>query len=53
MCAASANHTYGTGRVLLPEEPALSPSQRTGLLAKKWRNERNFWIAAFTFYMWG
>ncbi|PNH01181.1 hypothetical protein TSOC_012946 [Tetrabaena socialis] len=31
----------------------LSPNQRTALLARRWREERNFWIACLTFLLWG
>eukprot|EP00775_Hariotina_reticulata_P005718 gene5718-5958_t len=30
----------------------LTPNQKIGVLAKKWREERNFWIAAMTFTLW-
>lgn len=30
----------------------LTPNQQLGNLAKKWRGERNFWIAFFTFTLW-
>lgn len=30
----------------------LTPNQRISVLAKKWREERNFWIAAMTFTLW-
>jgi hypothetical protein len=30
----------------------LTPNQKIGLLAKKWREERNFWIAAMAFTLW-
>eukprot|EP00894_Picocystis_sp_ML_P002343 jgi/Pico_ML_1/52860/g3504.t1 len=29
-----------------------SPNQRTGFLARKWRTERNFWIALYSFTLW-
>lgn len=32
--------------------PDLTPNQRIGVLAKKWREERNFWIAMFAFTLW-
>jgi hypothetical protein len=28
------------------------PELKIGLLAKKWREERNFWIAAMGFTLW-
>lgn len=30
----------------------LTPNQRISVLAKKWREERNFWIAAMAFTLW-
>eukprot|EP00879_Flechtneria_rotunda_P012326 GHRR01012873.1.p1 GENE.GHRR01012873.1~~GHRR01012873.1.p1 ORF type:complete len:207 (+),score=65.45 GHRR01012873.1:297-917(+) len=30
----------------------LTPNQRIGVLARKWREERNFWIAAMAFTLW-
>mmetsp|Transcript_8660 Transcript_8660/g.14935 ORF Transcript_8660/g.14935 Transcript_8660/m.14935 type:complete len:185 (-) Transcript_8660:204-758(-) len=30
----------------------LTPNQRMGLLGRKWREERNFWIAALAFLLW-
>eukprot|EP00798_Chlamydomonas_sp_ICE-L_P021895 gene21895-28934_t len=30
----------------------LSPNQKINLLARKWREERNFWIAALCFLLW-
>lgn len=30
----------------------LTPNQRISMLAKKWREERNFWIAAMAFTLW-
>lgn len=33
-------------------DPTLTPNQRTGALAKKWREERNFWIGFMTFLLW-
>eukprot|EP00877_Chromochloris_zofingiensis_P003473 jgi/Chrzof1/13126/Cz07g20240.t1 len=33
-------------------EAELTPNQRISLLAKKWREERNFWIAAMAFTLW-
>lgn len=30
----------------------LTPNQRINVLAKKWREERNFWIAAMAFTLW-
>lgn len=32
--------------------PELTPNQRISVLAKKWREERNFWIAAMAFTLW-
>ena len=34
------------------ESKDLTPNQQLGNLARKWRAERNFWIAFFTFTLW-
>mmetsp|Transcript_37039 Transcript_37039/g.82336 ORF Transcript_37039/g.82336 Transcript_37039/m.82336 type:complete len:196 (+) Transcript_37039:174-761(+) len=34
-------------------DPTLTPNQRTAVLARIWREERNFWISALTFLLWG
>ncbi|KAG2444466.1 hypothetical protein HXX76_001218 [Chlamydomonas incerta] len=49
--AASCMHTYHISQTPLPD--TLTPNQRTALLAKRWREERNFWIATLTFLLWG
>ncbi|KAG2447206.1 hypothetical protein HYH02_007947 [Chlamydomonas schloesseri] len=49
--AASSMHTYHISQTPLPD--TLTPNQRTALLAKRWREERNFWIATLTFLLWG
>jgi hypothetical protein len=30
----------------------LTPNKKSLVLGKKWREERNFWIAALTFMLW-
>ncbi|KAG1655124.1 hypothetical protein FOA52_012542 [Chlamydomonas sp. UWO 241] len=34
-------------------DPGLSANQRTAVMARIWREERNFWISVLTFLMWG
>ena len=34
-------------------EPDLTPNQRTAVMARIWREERNFWISVLTFLLWG
>ncbi|KXZ48734.1 hypothetical protein GPECTOR_25g318 [Gonium pectorale] len=51
MNLASAHHTYHLSQTGMPE--TLTPNQRTALLARRWREERNFWIATLTFLLWG
>jgi hypothetical protein len=41
--------TYGSTQAAHDE---LRPDMKMQLLAKKWRDERNFWIAAMAFTMW-
>ncbi|GLC57144.1 Protein rai1 [Pleodorina starrii] len=36
-----------------PVDATLTPNQKTAVLARRWREERNFWIAALTFFLWG
>lgn len=46
----SGVRTYRQGLAVADSE--LTPNQKIGLLAKKWREERNFWIAAMAFTLW-
>uniref|UniRef100_A0A7S0WTB4 BAP29/BAP31 transmembrane domain-containing protein n=1 Tax=Chlamydomonas leiostraca TaxID=1034604 RepID=A0A7S0WTB4_9CHLO len=48
--AASSVHTYRLGQEAL--STTLTPNQRVGILARKWREERNFWIAVLSFLLW-
>lgn len=47
---ATSINTYKVTQLHLPE--TLTPNQKTAVLAKRWREERNFWIAALTFSLW-
>ncbi|KAG2493663.1 hypothetical protein HYH03_008177 [Edaphochlamys debaryana] len=49
--AASSMHTYHLTQAPMPD--TLTPNQRTAVLARRWREERNFWIATLTFLLWG
>ncbi|GLI61576.1 hypothetical protein VaNZ11_003958 [Volvox africanus] len=49
--AVTATTTYSMSREHI--DPTLTPNQRSYALARKWRQERNFWIAALTFLLWG
>lgn len=49
--AATSFHTYQLLQIILPE--GLSPNAKTAALARRWREERNFWIACLTFLLWG
>ncbi|KAF8058098.1 hypothetical protein HT031_005758 [Scenedesmus sp. PABB004] len=46
----SGFRTFKSAQDALDRE--LSPNQRLTVLAKKWREERNFWIAAMAFTLW-
>jgi len=46
----SGMRTYKHAQAVSDSE--LTPNQKIGLLAKKWREERNFWIAAMAFTLW-
>lgn len=48
---ACSIHTYKLSAAVLDE--LLTPNQKIGLLARKWREERNFWIALLAFLLWG
>lgn len=48
---ASTVDTYQMAQQVKDSE-AWTPNQRTGLLARKWRGERNFWISVLTFMLW-
>mmetsp|Transcript_60099 Transcript_60099/g.190920 ORF Transcript_60099/g.190920 Transcript_60099/m.190920 type:complete len:140 (-) Transcript_60099:131-550(-) len=49
--AAFAVNSASTWKAI--DYPAgLSPNEKTAVLAKKWRAERNFWIAFFSFVLW-
>lgn len=51
---ASSMNTYRFIATLHDTEAInMTPNQRMGLLGRKWREERNFWIAALTFLLWG
>lgn len=49
--AATSLHTYQLAKQVLPE--SLTPNAKTAILARRWREERNFWIACLTFMLWG
>jgi hypothetical protein len=46
----SGFRTFKSAQEALDHE--LTPNQRISVLAKKWREERNFWIAAMAFTLW-
>lgn len=46
----SGMRTYASTHAVHEE---LRPDMKMQVLAKKWRDERNFWIAAMAFTMWG
>ncbi|WIA13325.1 hypothetical protein OEZ85_006908 [Tetradesmus obliquus] len=48
--ADSGFRTFKSAQEALDHE--LTPNQRVSVLAKKWREERNFWIAAMAFTLW-
>eukprot|EP00878_Enallax_costatus_P012924 GHUV01013496.1.p1 GENE.GHUV01013496.1~~GHUV01013496.1.p1 ORF type:complete len:239 (+),score=63.96 GHUV01013496.1:162-878(+) len=48
--ADSGFRTFRSAQEALDHE--LTPNQRISVLAKKWREERNFWIAAMAFTLW-
>jgi hypothetical protein len=48
--ADSGFRTFKSAQEALDHE--LTPNQRISVLAKKWREERNFWIAAMAFTLW-
>lgn len=48
--AAAVQQTVRANQAFLDE--TLTPNQKTSLLAKKWREERNFWIAMISFLLW-
>lgn len=47
---ASTQQTLRAAQSL--HDDTLTPNQKTMLLAKKWREERNFWIAFLAFILW-
>ncbi|GMH42033.1 hypothetical protein BSKO_09952 [Bryopsis sp. KO-2023] len=50
--AAMTKNTLINNRFSPPADTALSANQRQHYLGQKWRNERNFWIAALSFMSW-
>jgi hypothetical protein len=50
-CAATVSDTIKYHKVPLPE--AATPGQKIGILASRWRAERNFWIAFISLFTWG
>ena len=49
-CTGAGLHTH---QLRLAVEPDLTPNQRTAVMARIWREERNFWISVLTFLLWG
>lgn len=50
--AACSVDTYKLGRAASTEDAFVTPNQRMSLLGRKWRGERNFWIAMLAFLLW-
>lgn len=52
-CPALAATTSSTVRLARAvHDMDLTPNKKSLVLGKKWREERNFWIAALTFMLW-
>jgi hypothetical protein len=50
MMVASAVHTHHLREAV---DPALSSKERVAVMARIWREERNFWISVLTYLLWG
>jgi hypothetical protein len=54
MCTHTKTHKLPSllQTIFQPTNDLATPSMKTSLLSKKWREERNFWIAAVAFLSW-
>ena len=51
MHAATSLQLYELYQRPMPD--TLTPNQKIAIQARRWREERNWWIAALTFLLWG
>jgi hypothetical protein len=50
--SATSIHTYQLQQSQMAGGLDVTPNQRMNLLGRKWREERNWWIAVVAFFSW-